>query len=57
MVEKLTAEGNDEHFVKSGQNTTGWVEVIAGSMFSGKSEELIPRQLPAHSGLHLWPSP
>jgi len=43
MVEKLTAEGNDEHFVKSGQNTTGWVEVIAGSMFSGKSEELIRR--------------
>lgn len=25
------------------QNGTGWVEVIAGSMFSGKSEELIRR--------------
>src|SRR5215211_3915343 len=43
MVEKLTAEGNDEHLVKAGQNSTGWVEVIAGSMFSGKSEELIRR--------------
>jgi thymidine kinase len=43
MVERLTAEGNDEHFVKAGQNTTGWIEVIAGSMFSGKSEELIRR--------------
>src|SRR5919112_1813968 len=43
MVERLTAEGNDEHFDKAGQNATGWVEVIAGSMFSGKSEELIRR--------------
>jgi len=25
------------------QNRTGWIEVIAGSMFSGKSEELIRR--------------
>ena len=43
MVERLTAAGNDEHLAKAGQNTTGWVEVIAGSMFSGKSEELIRR--------------
>src|SRR4029079_7634363 len=43
MVERLMAEGNDEHLVKAGQNTTGWIEVIAGSMFSGKSEELIRR--------------
>jgi thymidine kinase len=43
MVERLTAEGNDEHLAKAGQSTTGWVEVIAGSMFSGKSEELIRR--------------
>jgi thymidine kinase len=43
MVERLTAEGNDEHLVRAGQNTTGWIEVIAGSMFSGKSEELIRR--------------
>ena len=28
-----------QHF----QLTGGWVEVIAGSMFSGKSEELIRR--------------
>src|SRR5215216_5715590 len=43
MVERLTAEGNDEHLVKVGHTTTGWIEVIAGSMFSGKSEELIRR--------------
>ncbi len=43
MVERLTAEGNDEHLVKVGHNSTGWIEVIAGSMFSGKSEELIRR--------------
>ena len=43
MVERLTAEGNDEHFDKAGQHAPGWVEVIAGSMFSGKSEELIRR--------------
>lgn len=43
MVERLTAEGNDEHLAKVGHNTPGWIEVIAGSMFSGKSEELIRR--------------
>src|SRR5918998_4355518 len=43
MVERLTAEGNDEHLVKVGQSPAGWIEVIAGSMFSGKSEELIRR--------------
>src|SRR5215207_3414251 len=43
MVERLTAEGNDEHFVKAGHGGAGWIEVIAGSMFSGKSEELIRR--------------
>ena len=43
MVERLTAEGNDEHLAKVGHNAPGWVEVIAGSMFSGKSEELIRR--------------
>ncbi|HEX8723152.1 MAG TPA: thymidine kinase [Pyrinomonadaceae bacterium] len=42
-MERLTAEGNDEHLARAGQNSTGWVEVIAGSMFSGKSEELIRR--------------
>src|SRR5919112_2211354 len=43
MVERLTAEGNDEHLVKAGHSGSGWIEVIAGSMFSGKSEELIRR--------------
>ncbi|HZT59326.1 MAG TPA: thymidine kinase [Pyrinomonadaceae bacterium] len=42
-MERLTAEGNDEHLIKVGNTGTGWVEVIAGSMFSGKSEELIRR--------------
>src|SRR5918912_1269557 len=43
MVERLTAEGNDEHLAKVGHHAPGWIEVIAGSMFSGKSEELIRR--------------
>src|ERR1700755_3116313 len=43
MVDRLTAEGNDEHLAKVGHNSPGWIEVIAGSMFSGKSEELIRR--------------
>ncbi|HEV2861242.1 MAG TPA: thymidine kinase [Pyrinomonadaceae bacterium] len=44
MVDRLTAEGNDEHLSQRvGVNSPGWVEVIAGSMFSGKSEELIRR--------------
>ncbi|HLM58749.1 MAG TPA: thymidine kinase [Pyrinomonadaceae bacterium] len=44
MVERLTAEGNDEHLSQRvGVNSPGWIEVIAGSMFSGKSEELIRR--------------
>src|SRR3954471_4370207 len=42
-MERLMAEGNDEHLAKVGHTATGWVEVIAGSMFSGKSEELIRR--------------
>ena len=28
---------------KSEKNTTGWIEVVCGSMFSGKTEELIRR--------------
>jgi thymidine kinase len=43
MVDRLTAEGNDEHLAKVGHTGPGWIEVIAGSMFSGKSEELIRR--------------
>ena len=42
-MERLTAEGNDEHLSVIHGNTPGWIEVIAGSMFSGKSEELIRR--------------
>src|SRR5215213_278211 len=43
MVERLTAEGNEEQHVRVGHGGAGWIEVIAGSMFSGKSEELIRR--------------
>src|SRR3712207_299315 len=42
-MERLTAEGNDEHLSQRVGNAPGWIEVIAGSMFSGKSEELIRR--------------
>ena len=42
-MERLTAEGNDEHLSGLGNRSSGWIEVIAGSMFSGKSEELIRR--------------
>src|SRR5881397_3131622 len=42
-MERLMAEGNDEHLAKVGHGAPGWIEVIAGSMFSGKSEELIRR--------------
>jgi thymidine kinase len=41
-MEELTAQGNDEHLSHL-RTTPGWIEVIAGSMFSGKSEELIRR--------------
>jgi len=33
----------DRHAPKTGWPETGWIEVITGSMFSGKSEELIRR--------------
>lgn len=42
MVEELPFESADERR-KVRHNGTGWIEVIAGSMFSGKSEELIRR--------------
>src|SRR5436190_19635218 len=42
-MERLMAEGNDEHLARIGHGAPGWIEVIAGSMFSGKSEELIRR--------------
>src|SRR5688572_5259787 len=42
MVEEFAFDNTEERR-KSRVNGTGWVEVIAGSMFSGKSEELIRR--------------
>src|SRR5205085_29350 len=42
-MEEFTAQGNDEHLSILHHNMPGWIEVIAGSMFSGKSEELIRR--------------
>jgi thymidine kinase len=43
-MNQSTAQGNDEHLSIIHQpNASGWIEVIAGSMFSGKSEELIRR--------------
>ena len=41
-MDRLTAHGSDEHLSRL-HTQTGWIEVIAGSMFSGKSEELIRR--------------
>lgn len=42
MVEEFAFDTTEERR-KERQNGTGWIEVIAGSMFSGKSEELIRR--------------
>ena len=42
MVEEFAFDNTEERR-KNRQNETGWVEVIVGSMFSGKSEELIRR--------------
>ena len=42
MVEQFAFDESDERR-KVRQNGVGWIEVIAGSMFSGKSEELIRR--------------
>jgi thymidine kinase len=41
-MDELTAQGNEEHIIHL-RSHPGWIEVIAGSMFSGKSEELIRR--------------
>jgi len=42
MIEEFAFDNADERRkVRTGE--TGWIEVIAGSMFSGKSEELIRR--------------
>ena len=42
MVEEFVFDNTEERR-KVRNNGTGWIEVIAGSMFSGKSEELIRR--------------
>jgi thymidine kinase len=42
MVEEFEFDNTEERR-KVRKNGTGWVEVIVGSMFSGKSEELIRR--------------
>jgi len=42
-MEELIAQVNDGEPIHNSRETTGWIEVIAGSMFSGKSEELIRR--------------
>jgi hypothetical protein len=42
-MDEFIAQRNDEHLSILHRATPGWIEVIAGSMFSGKSEELIRR--------------
>jgi thymidine kinase len=42
-MEELIAQVNDGEPTHHSRQSTGWIEVIAGSMFSGKSEELIRR--------------
>jgi thymidine kinase len=42
MMDELIIQGNEEPMAQT-HNAQGWIEVIAGSMFSGKSEELIRR--------------
>jgi thymidine kinase len=42
MMDEFAFDDTEERR-KNRQNGTGWIEVIVGSMFSGKSEELIRR--------------
>src|SRR6476619_3824355 len=42
-MEELIAQVNDGDLTHHSRSDAGWIEVIAGSMFSGKSEELIRR--------------
>jgi thymidine kinase len=42
-MDELVAQVNDGEPTHHSRVSTGWIEVIAGSMFSGKSEELIRR--------------
>jgi thymidine kinase len=43
MVEELAFDNTEERRKSRQNGDSGWVEVIVGSMFSGKSEELIRR--------------
>ncbi len=43
MVEEFAFDNTEERRKTRQNDDTGWVEVIVGSMFSGKSEELIRR--------------
>lgn len=43
MVEELVFDNTEERRKNRQNDGSGWVEVIVGSMFSGKSEELIRR--------------
>ncbi|PYS48169.1 MAG: thymidine kinase [Acidobacteria bacterium] len=42
-MDELIAHGSDDEHIIHLRSHPGWIEVIAGSMFSGKSEELIRR--------------
>jgi thymidine kinase len=42
-MDELIAQVNHANSTPHQRSTAGWIEVIAGSMFSGKSEELIRR--------------
>src|SRR5204863_8192896 len=42
MIDEFAFDNTEERR-KNRQNGTGWIEVICGSMFSGKTEELIRR--------------
>jgi len=42
-MDELVTQVNHEDLPRSVRGNAGWIEVIAGSMFSGKSEELIRR--------------
>src|SRR5215207_8147853 len=42
-MDELVAQVNHDEMAPHTRPGSGWVEVIAGSMFSGKSEELIRR--------------
>ncbi len=44
LLQKLSFSKTDDMFIEPNNNgKTGWIEVVCGSMFSGKTEELIRR--------------